>query len=294
MAFNYGISAINWVNEDIIALGDHYTAEDILRQMSELGFKGTENSRKFPLSPAKLKELLEPYGIELTSQWNSVHFSDSDRLKDELHAFYERVDFLSEMGCQYAVVCECGNAFEDLEANKVEISPLTEEQWESLISGLHQAGEYCNGKGIKLVYHFHGETVIENREQIDRLMTSTDPTLVHMLYDTGHAYYGGSDPLELLRSYIDRVAYVHLKDVRDAKLLQLRESGLRFREGVRNGVFTVPGDGCISFEPILQLLQNSGYEGWIIIEAEQDPEKANPQAYAQKAIDYLRAMDMMH
>jgi len=293
MAFKYGISAINWSNEDIIAFGDRYTADDILGQMSELGFKGTENSRKFPATPSELKGLMAHYEMELTSQWNSVHFSEPARVEEELRAFYKLVDYLHETGCKHVVTCDCGNTFEDLEANKVEVAPLTEEQWKSLAAGLNQAGAYCSSKGMKLVYHFHGETVIETGEQIDRLMASTNPEYVHMLFDTGHAYYGGSDPLQLLQKHISRVAYVHLKDIRKEELQKLRNSGLRFRTGVRDGVFTVPGDGCIAFQPILQLLKDSGYDGWIIIEAEQDPEKANPKQYAQKAISYLRSIHMM-
>lgn len=288
MAISLGISAINWVNEDILALGDHYTAEDVLGDMSSLGFAGTEFCRKFPQDAPALKTLLAKYNMVMSSQWNSVHFSDPARKEAELEKYKQKVDFLAEMDCKHVVTCESGNTFEDLTQNKVSIEELTEEQWASLVDGLHRAGQYCRDKGMKLVYHFHGETVIEKPAQIDRLMASTDAELVHLLYDTGHAYYGGYDPLELLNKYYDRIAYIHLKDIRQAQLQQLIESGLRFRTGVQNGVFTVPGDGCIDFAPVIRQLQARGYEGWIIIEAEQDPETANPVQYAQKALHYLR------
>lgn len=292
MAISLGISAINWVNEDILALGDHYTAEEVLADMSGLGFAGTEFCRKFPEDASSLQALLAKYNMVLSSQWNSVHFSDAARKEAELEKYKRRVDFLAEMGCKHVVTCESGNTFEDLTQNKVSIEELSEEQWASLIDGLHRAGQYCNDKGMKLVYHYHGETVIEKPAQIDRLMASTDARLVHLLYDTGHAYYGGYDPLELLNKYYDRIAYIHLKDIRKAQLEQLLESGLRFRTGVQNGVFTVPGDGCIDFAPIVQQLLARKYDGWIIIEAEQDPDVANPVEYAAKAMRYLQTIGL--
>jgi len=292
MAISLGISAINWVNEDILSLGDHFTADQVLSDMSKLGFAGTEYCRKFPRDAASLKALLAKYSMVMSSQWNSVHFSDSSRKEEELIKYKQRVDFLAEMGCKHVVTCESGNTFEDLTQNKVSIEDMSEEQWESLIDGLHQAGQYCKDKGMKLVYHYHGETVIEKPAQIDRLMASTNADLVHLLYDTGHAYYGGYDPLELLNRYYDRIAYIHLKDIRQVQLNELIQSGLRFRTGVQNGVFTVPGDGCIDFAPIIQQLLDRGYDGWIIIEAEQDPGIADPVVFARQALTYLHALGL--
>ncbi|GIQ66559.1 hypothetical protein PACILC2_51270 [Paenibacillus cisolokensis] len=155
---------------------------------------------------------------------------------------------------------------------------------------MNEAGRYCQSVGLELVYHYHGETVIERGEDIRRLMESTDPAYVHMLYDTGHAYYGGSDPLDILRTYYDRIRYIHLKDVRRDVLERARRAGLRFREAVRQGVFTVPGDGCIDFAPIYRELHERGYEGWILIEAEQDPAVAEPTRYARQCMEYIRGI----
>ncbi|WP_248930219.1 myo-inosose-2 dehydratase [Paenibacillus hamazuiensis] len=287
MNVKYGISAINWVNEDIMELGDHYTAEQVLGDMSRLGFEGTEFCRKFPRDVDALKKLLGSFDMVLTSQWKSVHFSDPSRREEELKAFREHTDFLKAMGCKYVVTCETGNAFEDLEKNTVSVEPLSDEQWKHMVEGLHEAGRYCKENGMQLVYHYHGETVVESGEEIARLMESTDPELVHMLYDTGHAYFGGSDPLHILKTYYDRIKYVHLKDIRKDVLEWKRETNTRFREAVRKGVFTVPGDGCIDFTPIFAELKARGYEGWMIIEAEQDPAIANPVEYAQKAREYI-------
>lgn len=142
---------------------------------------------------------------------------------------------------------------------------------------------------MKLVYHFHAGTVVETAEEIDRLMDLTDPNLVHLLYDTGHALYGGYDPLELLMKYENRIQYVHLKDVRRDVLEQVRKENLDFRSAVLRGMFTVPGDGCIDFVPIFKKLIEKQYDGWMIVEAEQDPAVAHPYTYAKMAKEYIDA-----
>jgi inosose dehydratase len=126
------------------------------------------------------------------------------------------------------------------------------------------------------------------RADIDRLMASTDPELVHLLLDTGHLVFAGDDPLPAARAYADRIKHVHLKDIRPQVVSRVREEGLSFQAGIEAGVFTVPGDGAIDFVPILDVLGAAGYQGWLVVEAEQDPAKANPLEYALKARAYLR------
>jgi len=290
MSVKYGISAINWVNEDIKEYGYHYTADQVLEEISSLGYEGTEFSRTFPRDTVALKKLMGAYGMELTSQWKSVRFADPSLRTEEMAAFRAHADFLKAMGCRYVVTCEAGNTVEHPADDTVEVIPLSDAQWQHLVDGLHEAGRYCQENGMQLVYHFHGETVVESREEIARLMASTDPELVHMLYDSGHAYYGGSDPLQLLNDYYDRIRYIHLKDVRDDVLQRKRHSGVRFRTAVREGIFTVPGDGCIDFRPIMEQLSHRGYEGWIIVEAEQNPDDAAPMEYARQAKAYLEQL----
>lgn len=212
-----GISPINWVNEDVLELGDHYTFEDLMNDFESLGFKATENCRKFPKDPVELKQKLADRGIQLTSQWKGVLFSDPSRREEELAAYRKHVEFLSQMGSKVVVTCELGGSIigdPRRDPSERDVKPLSDEEWNAMVEGLHQAGEICREYGMKLVYHYHIGTNVERGEEIDRLMATTDPSLVHMLYDTGHAYYGGTDPLALLEKHADRLGYVHLKDVR--------------------------------------------------------------------------------
>jgi inosose dehydratase len=288
--FRIGIAPISWVNDDIPGLGDHYTQDQVLSEMASLGYISTEMGRLFSQDLPFLKEKLEKYGIQLASKFVGVLFSDESRLEEELQSFQKWVNYLHEMGCEYVIVCEMGGSMHwdpRRSPNDIKIQKLTDKEWQSLVEGLHRAANICREYGMKLVYHFHAGTVVETAEEIDRLMESTDPNLVHLLYDTGHALYGGYDPVELLNKYEDRIQYVHLKDVRREVLEQVRKENLDFRSAVLRGMFTVPGDGCIDFVPIFEKLIKKNYNGWIIVEAEQDPAVAHPYKYAKMAKEYI-------
>lgn len=291
--WKFGISPINWVNEDILTLGDHYTFEQLLNDFTSLGFTGTEMCRKFPNDANELRSRLEERGIQLASQWKGVIFTDPALRKDELEAYRKHVEFLYAMGSKHVVTCEIGGS-PHADPRKLEgqtdVLRLSDQQWVHLAEGLEQAGQICKEYGMKLIYHYHASTVVETEVEIDRLMNTTDPELVHLLFDTGHAYYGGSDPLSILRKHAERIAYVHLKDVRPDVLADVREQSIAFIDAVTRGVFTVPGDGCIDFKSIFEQLKAGGYEGWMIIEAEQDPEQADPYMYASQSMNYIRQL----
>ena len=140
---------------------------------------------------------------------------------------------------------------------------------------------------MTLTCHHHMGTGVQTAEEIDTFMSVIDPEKVFLLFDSGHLTFAGIDPVPVLEKYIDRIRHVHLKDVRLSIRDKAREEGWSFLQAVREGVFTVPGDGDVDFAPIFDILEKSGYEGWVVVEAEQDPAKANPFEYAKKARAYI-------
>ncbi|MGO4537768.1 myo-inosose-2 dehydratase [Paenibacillus sp. 2TAB19] len=288
--FRLGVHPINWVGEDVKEHGEHTTYEQILDDIQSLGLHGTEMGRKFPTDTLLLKEELSKRDIQLVSQWKSVLFSDPVYREQELEAFRNHAAFLQQMGSKVISTCEVGGSlhFDPRRTpHEREVIRLDEEGWASLAEGLNAAGRIALDYGLKLTYHHHGGTVIESPEEIDRLMAITDPDAVFLLFDSGHALYGGANPLSLLQKHYDRVAYVHLKDVRPDRLDQARASGSDFVTCIRGGVFTVPGDGCIDFAPIIGVLIDRNYEGWALLEGEQDPAAHPAREYAEKALRYL-------
>jgi inosose dehydratase len=290
-SFKLGIHPINWVGEDVLEHGDHYSYQQVMSEIESLGFKGTEVSRKFPKGIEELKKALASYNLTLTTQWKSVLFSEPSNQKNELQAYRDHVSFLKHFGCKVVSTAEIGGSILNQDPRRgqdeTDVIRLDDDGWKYMIEGLNKAGEICRENDMYLVYHHHAGTVVEQPEEIDRLMEMSDPNLVHLLFDTGHGYYGGNDPLTLLKKYYDRIKYVHLKDIRQDILNQALENKYSIRECIQKGMFTVPGDGCLDFKPIFNELVKRGYNGWAMIEGEQDPLICNPYEYAKKSKAFI-------
>ncbi|CAN7640457.1 myo-inosose-2 dehydratase [Paenibacillus sp. LjRoot153] len=293
LPFKLGIHPINWVGEDVKEHGADTTFEQIVDEIQKLGLAGTEMGRKYPTDINVLKKELADRGISLVSQWKSVLFSDPAYREAELEAYRKHAQFLKEMGSTVISTAEVGGSlhFDPRRTpNEKEVIRLDEAGWQSLAEGLNRAGAIAQEYGLKLTYHHHGGTVVESPEEIDRLMELTDPSLVYLLFDTGHTYYGGGDPLTVLRKHYNRIAYIHLKDIRQAVLDEARAEQVDFVTCIRKGVFTVPGDGCLDFAPIFKELLAREYTGWAMLEGEQDPATHNAYEYAKNALNYIHSL----
>lgn len=207
-----------------------------------------------------------------------------------MSAFINHRDFLHAMGASVIVVSEQGRSIQGLMDTPLfdEKPQFTEDEWQRLALGLNHLGMLAKEKDMHIVYHHHMGTGVQTTSEIDRLMEMTDPELVHLLFDTGHLVFSGEDPLYILKKYLPRIKHVHLKDVRRDVVEAVKAKKWSFLQAVRQGVFTVPGDGSINFEPIFEQLADSDYTGWFVVEAEQDPAVANPFEYALKARQFIR------
>ena len=284
----YAIAPIGWSNDDMLEVGAHISFEQCIREMAEAGFSGCEVGNKFPRDPETLKKALSPHQLQVVSAWYSLFFTEAGRTEETIEGFIQHMSFLKAMGAKVIVVCECGHSIVSKPLPLLKIRPIfSDHQWQQLIDGLHHIGALARQNDMHIVYHHHMGTGIENQTDIDRLMQETDPERVSLLFDTGHLTYAGCDPISILKKYSARIRHVHLKDIRADILLKVRELNLSFRESVMEGVFTVPGDGCINFEPIFHTLREMNYSDWGVVEAEQDPLKANPLEYAKMAMHFL-------
>ncbi|GMA98439.1 myo-inosose-2 dehydratase [Pelosinus sp. IPA-1] len=284
-----GIAPIAWTNDDMPDLGKENTFEQCISEMALAGFTGSEVGNKYPRDTKTLKKALQLRGIEIASAWFSA-FLTVKPFSEVAAAFKEHRDFLCEMGAKVIVVSEQGHSIQ----GKLDMPIFTkkphfsEEEWSKLAEGLNKLGELAQEKDMKVVYHHHMGTGVQTEEEIDKLMAMTDEKLVYLLFDTGHLVFSGEDYLKVLNKHIHRIKHVHLKDIRADLMPKIKNSNLSFLDSVRLGAFTVPGDGCINFVPVFEVLAKNNYKGWFIVEAEQDPEKANPLEYAMKARDYIK------
>lgn len=284
-----GIAPIAWTNDDMPDLGSENTFEQCVSEMALAGFEGCEVGNKYPKDTAVLKKALDMRGLQIANQWFSS-FVLTEPMEKVEKDFIAQCEFLKAMGAKRIGASEQSFSIQGQMNTPVFDAKyvMNDAEWDKFAKGMNRLGDIANSMGIRLVYHHHMGTVVQTAEEIDRMMDMTAPDKFALLYDTGHLAYCGQDYLAVLKKYAKRIAHVHLKDIRPEVVEKVKKEKLSFLQGVREGAFTVPGDGCIDFAPVFNELDKSGYEGWMIVEAEQDPAKANPLEYALKARDYIR------
>jgi len=291
MMILYGTNPIAWSNDDDQTLGAHISLEECLDDAARIGFDGIEKGHKFPTTVEGLRAVLDPRGLKFVSGWHSTNLLVND-IAVEKAAMQPFLDLLKGMGSQVIIVCETSNAIHGNDAVALNDRPrLIEDRWRGFGAGIEALAEFAGAQGIQLVYHHHMGTIVESESEIDRFMEVTGPA-TKLLLDTGHCLFGGGDPLRVARKYMHRVGHIHAKNVRPDIMDQVRSERLSFLEGVRRGVFTVPGDdeGAVDFAPVLQVAAEHGYQGWLVIEAEQDPSVRNPTKYQTLGLTALKAM----
>lgn len=282
-----GIAPIAWTNDDMPDLGAENTFEQCVSEMALAGFTGCEVGNKYPRDTAVLKKALEFRGMQICNAWFSS-FLTTKPYEEVEKDFIEHITFLKEMGAKVVGISEQGHSIQGTDKPIFEAKyVMNDEEWNTLCTGINKLGKVAKDMGIKLCFHHHMGTVVQTEEEIDRLMANTDPELFGLLFDCGHLAYCGEDYMSVLNKYADRIRHVHLKDIRPEKVEQVKREHLSFLQGVRLGTFTVPGDGVIDFKPIFDVLEKTGYEGYVLVEAEQDPAIANPLEYAIKARKYI-------
>ena len=284
-----GIAPIAWTNDDMPDLGAENTFEQCVSEMALAGFTGCEVGNKYPKDPAVLKAALDLRGLTIANQWFSS-FVLSKPMEEVEKDFIAQCNFLKAVGADTIGASEQSYSIQGqmhtpvFECKYV----MVQKEWERFAKGMNRLGEIADSMGMKLVYHHHMGTVVQTAAEIDKMMDMTDPDKFSLLFDSGHLAYCGEDYVEVLKKHVKRVKHVHLKDIRPDVVKKVKDEKLSFLQGVRAGAFTVPGDGCIDFAPIFDILDAAGYKGWMIVEAEQDPAKANPLEYALKAREYIR------
>lgn len=284
-----GITPTGWTNDDYPMLGDDISFGQCVSEMALAGFAGCSVGHKFPTDPEVLERELSQRGLRVSEPWSSTFFTVNDMHDRTLESFKASMAFIKRMGGASVVVAELGHAVHQQPVPPIANKPhFDDAQWAALTAGLNDLGRIAAEAGMRLCYHHHMGTGVMTRPEVDRLMAETDAEVVHLLLDTGHLYWAGDDPLDMTRAYADRIRHVHLKDIRREVMDRCNATRRTFIESVIEGVFTVPGDGCIDFAPIFAELARADYAGWLMVEAEQDPAKANPLTYARMARAYIR------
>ncbi len=283
-----GINPLTWTNDDLPALGEENSLEKCLAEAKLAGYEGVELGRKFPRQASVLGPILNQHGLDLVSGWYSARLLERS-VEDEIQAVQGHLALLKTLGAKamvFAEVSRCVHGDRSIPLSRRPV--LAEKEWRPFCERLDALAEYLETQGLRMAYHHHMGTVIQSEEEVDRMMGSTQR--VGLLLDTGHLTVAGGEPLHALERHAARITHVHCKDVRTDKLERARREDMSFLDSVLGDVFAVPGDGSIDFEPILRELAANRYDGWLVVEADQDPAKAHPLTHARIGHDCLRPL----
>ncbi|WP_280552870.1 myo-inosose-2 dehydratase [Halomonas sp. 25-S5] len=284
-----GINPLTWTNDDLPSLGGDTPLEVCLEEGREAGFSGFELGHKFPRTPEALTKVLGRYDLSLVSGWYSSRLLERSP-EEEIEAVKDHLELLKACGAKVMVFCEVTHCIHGDQRTPLSQRPhLSDADWQRLTVGMNIVGDYLKAQGVHLAYHHHLGTVVESQADVERLMDNTRDS-VGLLLDLGHLVGADGDPLAIAQRYSSRVKHVHCKDMRFPVLAGLRNRDKSFLDGVLDGLFTVPGDGDIDFLPTLKHLHDSGYQGWLVVEAEQDPKVAHPLTYARLGYRNLREL----
>lgn len=281
MTVRIGINPITWTNDDVPALGDDTPLETCLVETALAGYRGTELGGKFPRNSAELGPMLAAHGLELVSGWYDGRILDRE-VDEEFDAIRPHLMLLRDLGAKHVVYADTSRGRHDGIFAPISQRPrLPDDEWAAYGLKVTALAERMADFGVGMAFHHHMGTIVETDAEVDRLMASTGEA-VGLLLDTGHCLFSGGDPQSLLERHVDRVVHFHCKDVRHPILEKARRNDMSFMDAVLEGIFTVPGDGSVDFLSLLRPLAEHGYEGWLVVEAEQDPAKAHPLTYATK------------
>ena len=286
MTVRLGINPITWTNDDMPELGCDIPLETCLAETRAAGYSGTELGGKFPQSSAVLAPILGKFHLQLVSGWFNGRIHQRG-VAHEFAAIEPHLTLLRDLGCRHVVYADTSGrqGFPPISRRP----RLADDDWPAYGRKVTELAERMAAFGVRMAFHHHMGTLVESEADIERLMASTGEA-VGLLFDTGHCLFAGADPAEVMLRHIRRVVHVHCKDIRRDPLNRLTAEDTTFIQAVIEGVFTVPGDGCIAFAPLLRTLCEASYSGWLVVEAEQDPRKAHPLTYARLGYDNLRAM----
>ena len=286
MSIRLGIAPIAWSNDDMPELGGETPLEQCLKEASLAGFTGIEYGGKFAMDSNELIPKLKKESLKLCSGWYGAQLLKRSP-KEEFKLMQKQLKLFKDCKSPCMVFAEVtGSVQGDPKIPLSKRPKLSKDDWKKFIHSINEISKMMMDESMPLAYHHHMGTVIETEEDTRKLIENTKDT-VGLLVDTGHMLFAQGNSIKLVESFYERIIHVHCKDIRKDILEKSLKNDATFRQAFLDGAFTVPGDGCIDYVPFLKTLKEKEYSGWLVVEAEQDPAKANPFEYAKIGFNYL-------
>jgi len=287
MKIKLGIAPIAWSNDDMPELGGDTPIETCLGEASQAGFQGIELGGKFPRNPGITNYLLDKFKLKMPGGWYGALLRTRSA-KEEWESMQDHLNLLKLTKADVFVFADVSASIQGEANSPLSSRPkLEDSEWKNYCNKINEISNRLHDKGMPMSYHEHMGTIIQTENDVDKFIENTNEN-TYLLYDTGHLLFAEADYYRVLKNYINRINHIHCKDIREDVLKNSLKNNLSFRQSFLNGVFTVPGDGCIDYNPLFNILHENKYDKWLIIEAEQDPKKANPFEYAKIGFNYLK------
>ncbi len=290
-----GANPLCWMNSDFPSLGGgRISVEQCLSDISRIGYEGVELEDPFMQVLDQLPKMFRSKKLACIGKWHGTHILQNG-IEKEMDFLKKHLEMLSKLNAKIAILAECSQSVHQKPIALSERPRLDEEEFARLAEGLEKMAEYTRSQGFISAYHHHMGTCVQSQEDIDTLMKKTH--CLGLLYDTGHLAFAKADFFAVLHNNISRITHVHCKSVRPQVLVKKLQKDSTFYSSVSDGIFTVPGDNqsneskeAIDFKQIMATLAAHHYSGWIVMEAEQDPTKAEPFTYAQLGYQTLSSL----
>ncbi len=276
---------MNWNSDDLPDLRPTIPIQQVLAEMVEAGYEGTEYGTGLPADPAELRAMLAPHGLALASMFCWVSLEEPDRQPSEIQRALSIAQTLSAMQVRELILGICGSAQRIALAGRVPrdgSASLTATQWRTLADGIHTLAKACQPLGVRLAVHPHAGSYVETRAELETLFSLTDSMALGLCVDAGHLVYGGADPVEVVDTFGPRVWYVHIKDVNPVVLASSSQNGLGFLGALRSYIFCDLGKGSVDLRRFMEALRKVNFSGWMVIEQDTSPKSPLETARANR------------
>lgn len=271
---------ISWGVCEVPGWGRQLPPERVLSEMAGLGLRATELGPLgwLPLDGPRVRAELDRYGLRLLAGFVPL----------VLHEAELELEHAGRVAAELAAGgAEILNAAAVVDAGWSPPVALDDAAWERLATNLGVVAELAAGHGLQLVLHPHVGTLVETATDVERMLALTD---VAWCFDTGHLLIGGTDPVDFIRHYADRIGHVHLKDVDAALAAQVRRGERSLVEATRAGLFRPLGEGDARIDEVLRLLDETGYERWLVLEQDVAITGPEPAVGSGPALDVRKSI----
>jgi inosose dehydratase len=287
--FRLAAAPITWGVCEVPGWGHQMTPQRVLAEMTYLGFAATEAGPDgfLPDDPDQVRADLDEHRLQLAAGFVPVVLHDARRWDDERQRASQRIETLGRAGAEVAVAAAATGT-----DGYEERPELDESEWARLFDAVAELEEIAGRVGMSLTVHPHCGTVIETPDQIERFLEASDAPIC---LDTGHSIVGGGDPVELARMVPERIRHVHLKDVDLEVAARVRMGEISYHQATADGLYRVLGKGDLDVAAILEVLHQTGFEGWLVLEhdivlAEEPPTGAGPRQDAEASLRHLESV----